>query len=511
MMQRSSTEENTSSDRTSGEENTNQNTLPERLSIACDSILIGEYGEALATITEARSLHPGNIFLETMVKQVELLLSLTNDDALTEEQRTEILDTLPSLVECATVEAEDVVPAAIQAPSPVQAPPTEPERKVVVAGLINEFLKNIDVHINQGEYQNALTEIQRIYRIDPHNSTAKALEQSIARKVTATTTPFVRSVASTPPMEVEQKTDPGFKPSALDPAPTVAPQPVVRPVLRVERPAPPEPAKRRPTVLIITLVVAALGLGALIYLQSTETNEIAQAPLAQPEAKDETGLDLQTQPVASPSPEPMSETPPLVNDSASSAKPAHVDIVENKPEEKKDVSTPEPQTQQPIKMEQTPAQSALKEKTTISEKRNVGTSRVQTTLTSDRPAEKSLAVNERPVIKEPAPPPTGIEPLPEVTAPLPAFVAVQKDPQIIRLEKPKIPDRAFINGKSGQVVVRVQIGPDGKPLQAKIAKSSNPLLNDAVIEAVMKSQYSPGMMSSGPVTTWVSIPFNIKK
>jgi TonB family protein len=89
-------------------------------------------------------------------------------------------------------------------------------------------------------------------------------------------------------------------------------------------------------------------------------------------------------------------------------------------------------------------------------------------------------------------------------------LARAKDPEITRLEQPRLPVGAFQSSASEEVTVSVQVGPEGKPLQAKVIKSTNNLLNEAVIEAVMQSEYSAGSTSSGPVTKWITIPFKFK-
>jgi TonB family protein len=61
------------------------------------------------------------------------------------------------------------------------------------------------------------------------------------------------------------------------------------------------------------------------------------------------------------------------------------------------------------------------------------------------------------------------------------------------------------------VRVRVQVGPDGRPLQAKVVDSTNPLFNSAVIEAALSSQFEPARSASGPVTAWVTVPISFGK
>jgi len=93
----------------------------------------------------------------------------------------------------------------------------------------------------------------------------------------------------------------------------------------------------------------------------------------------------------------------------------------------------------------------------------------------------------------------------------PAFIPVEKDPQIIRLEKPQFPSFVWKTGIEGQVVVKVLIDPDGKPIDTQILKSTNSVFEQPVIDAVMRSQFSAAQMGQGPVTAWLTIPFKFKQ
>jgi protein TonB len=89
-------------------------------------------------------------------------------------------------------------------------------------------------------------------------------------------------------------------------------------------------------------------------------------------------------------------------------------------------------------------------------------------------------------------------------------VAVESEPKILKLEKPRFPDFAYAQGLEGQVVVQVEIDKDGIPRQSRILKSTNPLLEPPIIEAVNKSQFTPARMTAGPVAAWMTIPFRFK-
>ena len=66
-------------------------------------------------------------------------------------------------------------------------------------------------------------------------------------------------------------------------------------------------------------------------------------------------------------------------------------------------------------------------------------------------------------------------------------------------------------GIEGRVVVRVLIDPNGKALDSQILKSTNSVFEQPVIDAVMKSQFTPAQMGQGPVAAWLTIPFKFSK
>jgi protein TonB len=91
---------------------------------------------------------------------------------------------------------------------------------------------------------------------------------------------------------------------------------------------------------------------------------------------------------------------------------------------------------------------------------------------------------------------------------VPDFVAVEKEPEIVKLVKPVYPE---LLKADGQVVIKVLIDTEGKPVQTKILKSTNKVFEQAVVNAVMKSTYSPAQMGQGPVAAWLTIPFRFKQ
>jgi TonB family protein len=115
-----------------------------------------------------------------------------------------------------------------------------------------------------------------------------------------------------------------------------------------------------------------------------------------------------------------------------------------------------------------------------------------------------------PIVKEEkAAPITPVEPPP--TPAIAVRTYEQKMPEVLRLHKPELPTDGWRLGSEAEIVVKVQVSKEGTPLKAAIVRSSNSLFNNAVIDAAMKSEYSPGYMPTGPVTTWLTVPFKLRR
>jgi TonB family protein len=93
------------------------------------------------------------------------------------------------------------------------------------------------------------------------------------------------------------------------------------------------------------------------------------------------------------------------------------------------------------------------------------------------------------------------------------FVSVEKEPYLDlgdlqkRVVYPEIARRAGIEGK---VNIRVLVGKNGKPRKCLIESSDSELLNQAAINAVMSSVFTPAILANQPLDCWVSIPINFR-
>lgn len=93
------------------------------------------------------------------------------------------------------------------------------------------------------------------------------------------------------------------------------------------------------------------------------------------------------------------------------------------------------------------------------------------------------------------------------------FIAVEKEPQVDlgELQKKVVyPEMARKSGVEGQVIVRVLVGKDGRVKQTKIQYSESSMLDQAAVDAVKKSVFTPAIQNGQPITCWVSIPIKFR-
>jgi protein TonB len=96
----------------------------------------------------------------------------------------------------------------------------------------------------------------------------------------------------------------------------------------------------------------------------------------------------------------------------------------------------------------------------------------------------------------------------ETDIPVVPFWKVEVKPQPINIPVPTYPDMARTAGIEGQAVVEALVDVDGSVKDARILKpSGNASLDQAAIDAAMRSKFSPAKQRDKAVRVWVSIPF----
>lgn len=137
------------------------------------------------------------------------------------------------------------------------------------------------------------------------------------------------------------------------------------------------------------------------------------------------------------------------------------------------------------------------------------------------PVRKPVSVPEPPPVPPapagvltPQPPPASMagpvtsEPLPAPAPPLPARVELPtSNASYLQNPAPVYPPISKRLGEQGRVLVRVLIGPDGRPQQAELKRSSGfDRLDRSALEYVMKCRYVPGKVGGVPQAMWYEAP-----
>ena len=105
-----------------------------------------------------------------------------------------------------------------------------------------------------------------------------------------------------------------------------------------------------------------------------------------------------------------------------------------------------------------------------------------------------------------APPPPAPSPTPVRVAP-PPEVAAHEGANYLKNPRPAYPELAQRRGWEGEVLLRVRVSPEGRPVTISVQKSSGrDLLDTAAVEAVRGWSFVPAHLGSQAVAGWVTVP-----
>lgn len=156
--------------------------LADQLQEASEIAGRGDYTSALQQVRSVKSAQPENIYLLAFERQLEQLVELTETGVITEDQRTDILESIPGIVEKA-IEQPNTRPSDIAPSERPAAQASSEERSAALSWLKNQYFQHAHDYVQKGQFSNALTEIQRVFIIDPNNDTARDFEKQIQKLV----------------------------------------------------------------------------------------------------------------------------------------------------------------------------------------------------------------------------------------------------------------------------------------------------------------------------------------
>jgi len=104
-----------------------------------------------------------------------------------------------------------------------------------------------------------------------------------------------------------------------------------------------------------------------------------------------------------------------------------------------------------------------------------------------------------PPLPTPPPAPVRVAPLPEVAA--------HEGANYLKNPRPAYPELAQRRGWEGEVLLRVRVSADGRPVAVSVQKSSGrDLLDTAAVEAVRSWSFVPAHQGSQAIVGWVTVP-----
>jgi|WetSurMetagenome_2_1015567.scaffolds.fasta_scaffold07958_1 hypothetical protein len=448
----------------------------------------GQFADALIRLRRIKPMYPRNTFLVALEKQLERLLVLPRDSEPTDAQKKELLSSLPGLVKGAVDSLRQQSPERAQTPPTpaAQAKPERSDRDVARTQLKEQYFQHADEYLKKGAYGSALVEIRRVKIIAPDDPTVAEYERTIRQLVELQQRTGIRTLDPEPNTQAESDSPR----AGVEASPT--PTPPVREYDSVSEPAPqnaeaasppPAPAVRgRSRFGPIALTIIAL-VGLSITALALLSNPDESAP-----ANDQDPAPPTVTSQATPVMQPTHESP--------AEEPAHAIEADTQVPGGGNQQLPETQPQTENKP-QTGIQQQPKNQ--LQTKNN---ERIQNSIPA-KPAPSTVA----PKKKETAVPPSKETASAVVEPAKPLFT--ESDPQIVKLQQPVFPPETINSKTGGEVIIMVQISPEGKPIKTLVAKTTNPAYNASIITAVMNSTYRPGSTPNGPATKWITIPFRI--
>lgn len=448
-------------------------TMQQRFSKAQSLAESGDYRAALKAIRDAKSVEPRNIYILAFEKQVEQLAELAEMHLLSNEQRSDILESIPGIIERALEGSMEQTGGAPKSDTRAEIDKEKEERVAALEWLKNQYFQHAHEYVRKGEYQHALAEIRRVYIIDPNNKIAKDFEKQIDQLIAlrqSQATPRTQTAPSAYPEGSQPRTGTGADGGTAGAVPP--------PRLRGLDAGTAEPREKKPLnytiILAIILTLIAVAIAGFYFFKR-------QKQLKPPTPTEQS--------VSSAGTVPTSEIP-------------EQSFLLSQSEGGGTVST-----QATLEGGTVATGSPIRDESFSPPGLSSG-DKQRNAQGADGTVEESGAANRRETAREKST--ASAEKSSQAGGGTSTIETLVDDARVLQLERPKLPEGIYASGLEGQVVVQVDLDRDGNPRQAKILRSTNDLLNPAVIDAVNRSQFSPRKMSSGPVSSSLTIPFTFR-
>lgn len=420
------------------------------------------FEDAVSLVRQAKAADAKNIYLIAIEKQIVKMM----DPALVVESRDEIVKSFPAMIERAIADTQRRQAAA----KPAENPPEKKEKEAALEKLKSQYFQRADDYVEKGEYQRALEEIRRIYIVEPGSVVAKEYEQKIEQ--------LIDVQAKKEQKPDEEKTEVSQQKEEQQPTTTWEP----------------EQTSKTPVIIGIAAVVVLGVIAWFIFKPGYNNNEPEQ------QAAEKPAVTEWTAPVEERK-EPLAEQKAVAPDDKAALQTLEKMTADAKAADAKAAA----EKQQALAKQQ----AAAKEKPVVKQQpvaNPVATPKLETP--NNKQAVPQPQAAPPPVVQQTAQPQ---QQKPAEAAPKP-FVSIETPAEVIKRAPAIYPEIAYRMRLQGKVVVEILVDAQGKAVQAKVIYSSNEAFNDAAVEAAMKSVFKPAMMSTGPVSEKISIPyiFNLK-
>ncbi len=469
------------------EQQTLRQHIEQRLGEAQELIEKGIFADAIGRVRDAKLVDVRNIYLIALEKQLEKVLEESKIAPPVPERVAEVTKSLSGIIQHA-------IKDAAQRDRPLSVPSTpaadaggvsaaETEKKKALEKLKSQYFERVDEYVAKGDYPRALEEVRRIKILDPSDRAAKEFEEKIAQ---------LSTVAAEKAEAAKEKAE-------------AAPKPDEKPQ-RVAEPPPirkSEARKGSGIKIAAIVVVLAVAVGTLYLVTQKEPEPspqsavIAQRSPIQPTAA-ATTIDTsnrQSLPV---------ESPPAEEDNRARDTRVSTDRV-SQPTREQPRETRMPAAEPPARDTRNQRSQPTTQQTQSAEEPSARPA--TTDRSTDQPpttiAPAPPAVVTTPVVTPPAQPATE----PAAAAGATGFLPIEVEPKVLSLQTPEYPQIAMRMNISGNVIVRVLVDAAGNPKSAAIHRSDHEILNNAAIDAAMKSKYSPGRTSQGPAEAHILVRF----
>ena len=90
------------------------------------------------------------------------------------------------------------------------------------------------------------------------------------------------------------------------------------------------------------------------------------------------------------------------------------------------------------------------------------------------------------------------------------FVAVNREPVILKRVEPEYPEEAKRLGIEGTVWLNCRVGANGKVKATRVLRADAKVLVEPAIRAGRQWEFAPAQLRGKPVAVWATIPFRFK-